>query len=381
MQTEVPQEVVPPLVPTAGAPPPPPPPPLSVVPPEAAVVEEYPFAFHGSAREYFRIWIVNVALTVLSVGLFSAWAKVRSERWFYGNTWVAGAPFEYLAQPIPILKGRLVALAFLGAYVLVGQLAPLAQPILIVLVGLATPWLVVSGLRFRARYSAWQSLNFRFTGQVGDAVKYFLLLFLLMLPTLGMILPYIKYRQRRFIVEEHRFGGSRFGFEADGANFYAIYLLGWLVAGGCMFGAGLLGAALIADIGGKGTGRYAGDLAQAAAFTMVGLVYAGMFVGWVFIAARVTNLTFNKATLGAHGFRSSLRARDLFGLYLGNTLAILLSVGLLVPWAQVRMARYRASHMHLLARGELGSLRAEDRAQRSATGAETADVFDVDLSL
>src|SRR5258706_8822062 len=93
---------------------------------------EYPFIFHGNAREYFRIWIVNLALSIATIGVFSAWAKVRRERYFYGNTWVAGAPFEYLADPINILKGRLIAVSLLIAYVLFGQFVPLAQSVLVI---------------------------------------------------------------------------------------------------------------------------------------------------------------------------------------------------------------------------------------------------------
>lgn len=70
---------------------------------------EYAFQFDGSAREYFRIWIVNLALSILSLGIFSAWAKVRTQRYFYGCTRLAGVPFEYLAKPLPILKGRIIA--------------------------------------------------------------------------------------------------------------------------------------------------------------------------------------------------------------------------------------------------------------------------------
>ncbi|MGH8171895.1 MAG: DUF898 family protein, partial [Rhodanobacteraceae bacterium] len=70
---------------------------------------EHPFEFSGDAKEYFRIWIVNLALSIVTLGIFSAWAKVRTQRYFYGNTRVAGVPFEYTAKPWPILKGRLIA--------------------------------------------------------------------------------------------------------------------------------------------------------------------------------------------------------------------------------------------------------------------------------
>ncbi|MEX1058239.1 MAG: DUF898 family protein, partial [Natronospirillum sp.] len=45
-----------------------------------------PVAFNGRGGEYFGIWIVNIALTVLTLGIYSAWAKVRNKRYFYGNT-------------------------------------------------------------------------------------------------------------------------------------------------------------------------------------------------------------------------------------------------------------------------------------------------------
>lgn len=359
------------------APPPAPPPRPAVVEPVAV---EHRFEFRGTAREYFRIWIVNLALTVLTIGIFSAWAKVRRERWFYGNTWVAGAPFEYLARPLPILKGRLVAVALLATYVLLGNVLPFVQPLLLVALGIATPWLVLSGLRFRARYSAWRSLNFRFTGDVGEAIKAWLLMYMLVIPTLGLIVPYMKYLQRRYQVEEHRFGGARFAFSADPGAFYVIYLVGWVLAGGGLFAAGVVAALVVPQMSGA-VDRVDPDVAVAVGYGMVGLAYVGLFVGWIWIAVGVTNLTFNRAALAAHGFRSTLRRRDLFALYLSNTAAILLSLGLLVPWAQVRMARYRAAHLALLARGDLEALRAEDRARRGAAGAETADAFDVDLSL
>ena len=36
--------------------------------------------FTGKAGEYFRIWIVNVCLSVVTLGIYSAWAKVRRKR-------------------------------------------------------------------------------------------------------------------------------------------------------------------------------------------------------------------------------------------------------------------------------------------------------------
>jgi uncharacterized membrane protein YjgN (DUF898 family) len=67
-----------------------------------------PFRFSGSGSEYFRIWIVNVVLSIVTLGIYSAWAKVRRKQYFYGSTRIQGASFEYLADPVKILKGRLI---------------------------------------------------------------------------------------------------------------------------------------------------------------------------------------------------------------------------------------------------------------------------------
>ena len=56
-----------------------------------------PFEFRGNGGEYFKIWIVNVLLTLITLGIYSAWATVRNNRYFYSNTFVNDVSFDYLA--------------------------------------------------------------------------------------------------------------------------------------------------------------------------------------------------------------------------------------------------------------------------------------------
>ncbi len=49
-----------------------------------------PFEFTGRGGEYFRIWIVNILLILLTLGIYSAWATVRKRLYFYGNIRLAG---------------------------------------------------------------------------------------------------------------------------------------------------------------------------------------------------------------------------------------------------------------------------------------------------
>ena len=50
-----------------------------------------PFIFSGKGSEYFSIWIVNIALTIVTLGIYSAWAKVRKMQYLYRNTALAGS--------------------------------------------------------------------------------------------------------------------------------------------------------------------------------------------------------------------------------------------------------------------------------------------------
>lgn len=74
------------------------------------------FEFRGDGIEYFKIWIVNILLTIVTLGIYSAWATVRNNRYFYSNLYLDNDNFRYLADPLTILKGRLIALAAFIAY-------------------------------------------------------------------------------------------------------------------------------------------------------------------------------------------------------------------------------------------------------------------------
>ena len=102
--------------------------------------------FHGKAGEYFRIWIVNILLTILTLGIYSAWAKVRNKQYFYASTTLDGSPFEYTANPITILKGRLVVVAVLVIYSATVRYYPAADIAFGLLFLISLPWLIMRGL-------------------------------------------------------------------------------------------------------------------------------------------------------------------------------------------------------------------------------------------
>lgn len=146
--------------------------------------QEVPFEFRGSVSEYFGIWIVNILLIILTLGIYSAWAKVRTNRYFYGNTLLEDAPFAYLALPLTILKGWAIAVVALVVYSVITNFIPWTAIIFFILFLLALPWVVVRAMAFRARNSAHRNIRFTFNASYGEAAKVFIGLTLLLPLTL-----------------------------------------------------------------------------------------------------------------------------------------------------------------------------------------------------
>ena len=340
---------------------------------------EYRFQFDGSAREYFRIWIVNLTLSILSLGIFSAWAKVRTQRYFYGCTRLAGVPFEYLAKPLPILKGRIIAVILFSSYVIAGQYSIGMQLGTALLIAVLAPWLIVRGAAFRARYSSWRGLNFRFIPDYCEAYIRFLVLGIPLILTLGMLYPWIKGKQKEFIVENHRFGGNWFRLLLRPGQFYPPYLIAWGVLTGWMMLFGFLMFGLV--IANLAAGN--GDEKPSTWFVMSMLVfmYSGYFVVLAYLAAALSNLIYNHVELDGRRFRSTLKGHRLLWIYTGNTIAILLSAGLLIPWAMVRLAHYRAECLSVLSADDFNGMCAESSASVDATAAEVDGLFDIDIGL
>ena len=112
--------------------------------------------FTGSGAEYFRIWVVNLFLTVLTLGIYSAWAKVRKARYFLQNTRLDGYVFDYHGAPVAVLRGRLIALVLLAAYTWgfdVSAQVGMGTLVLLIAVG---PWLFLRGQQFKFGNTSWR---------------------------------------------------------------------------------------------------------------------------------------------------------------------------------------------------------------------------------
>ncbi|HID31633.1 MAG TPA: DUF898 domain-containing protein [Desulfobacterales bacterium] len=320
-----------------------------------------PFEFKGTGSEYFKIWLVNVILSILTLGIYSPWAKVRRKQYFYGSTHIQGSSFEYLADPVKILKGRAMIVGFFVINSIVSDIVPIVGSILALAIVVIFPWLVVRSLAFNARNSALRNIRFGFEGTVGQAAKVYILWPILAAFTLGILSPYAYFRQKKFIVENSSYGTTNFRFTATAREYYWLFFSALMTM--------VLGFVVVAAFG---------FLFPPAAFLLGIAAYLYLFA---FFSVKTTNLLYNSSQLARHRLQATLRIKEYISLVVVNAVATALTLGVFYPWAKVRTLRYKLEHVTIVASGDLDSFIAKEQKQVSALGEEMSDFLDFDFGI
>ena len=385
-----------------------------------------------------------------------------------------------------ILKGRIIAVVFFVLYQLAGNYVPTLGIVLGLALFILAPWIIMKSLAFNARYSQYRNIRFGFHQDLKESATVFVLIpFLAFLPiiivvgllfstkalgpysiavlpylvpvvfliTFLAIYPYLVYRTKRYIADNHRYGNADFNLRLDGAKpFYNIYLKVGLILATVAICFFILAKALgitdimnslpNAEISGLQTSqRYIQnvdlkntelenldlenldldnlDLEQLGLEDLdlenfdlqnvdpsnsgnpdtdiqplpippelgVGLfimqilsmlIYLFIFA---YIAAHTYNLIYQNTDVGKHRLRANMKPGGLAMIYFTNTLGIIFTLGLFIPWAKVRTARYRADHTALQVNGDLDNFIARQDKHQAAFGEEFGEVFDLDVGI
>lgn len=331
------------------------------------------FTFTGSGSEYFRIWIVNLLLTLVTLGIYSAWAKVSKMRYFYGSTRLVGTSFEYHGDPIAILTGRLIAAAMFIVYTIVSGYSITAQLLMLVPLALAFPWLIWKSLQFKLYNSSYRGIRFGFRGNAGQAYWNYLGLPILTVLTLYLLTPLTHQRIKRFQHSESRFGATYFSFDGKVSSFCGAYLRTFVTT--------LVAFFLLAMVAGMMTGGGFTTMGPATTVSLVVGSYLVILLVVPVFLTQIQNLIWNNTRIKGHQFTCDMSWGRTTFIMATNLLGILFTLGLYTPFAQVRMMKYRMESMTLVPAGNLDEFVAGEKANPSANGEGAADLLDFDLSL
>ena len=127
-------------------------------------IDAHPMEFTGSGGEYFRVWIVNVLLSIITLGIYTPWARRRTAQYFYGHTLVAGSPLEFTAQQRRMVVGFVLLMLLTIAYQLAVNTGQDTAVALFLLGGaVLAPFIWASAMRFRLGATRWRGLRLQFT--------------------------------------------------------------------------------------------------------------------------------------------------------------------------------------------------------------------------
>lgn len=345
-----------------------------LLPSEENLPQPEPFIFHGRAAEYFRIWIVNTLLTILTVGIFAAWAKVRKRRYLRGSTEILGHRFDYRADPKRLLIGNLIIVTLFLAYSVLGSIYPVMRTGSIVMAVVLLPWIVARSLAFNAHNTAYRGMRFRFKPQLSPAVMVWIFKPILIVLTLGFYYPAWVRDRKHYVITNHRLGTGYFYFNGSSGPFYLAYLLAGMLV---IFAAGAGSVAV--NVMQSGPRHAAPGLWQLLPFFAI--YGTALFTAKHYIHAKLFNHIWNHTRLDDHRFLAKMDIGRWLGLQYTNILAVIGTCGLLYPWAVIRSMRYTASCMHLLPAGSIDNIERLGRSDGSAVGDTAAEFIGLDFGL
>jgi uncharacterized membrane protein YjgN (DUF898 family) len=332
-------------------------------------------SFTGSAGEYFKIWLVNTALTIITLGIYGAWAKVRREQYFHAHTVLDGHCFDYTANAWSILKGRILVLVLFMIIGVVGNISPALNVIMVGVLVIVMPWIITQALKFRTRYTSYRNISFRFTGSYGRTLLYFIVYPILSLFTLCTLLPLAKHRERRYVIDNLKYGTAPFKFSASVGSFYAAFLFAalLLVIPVGVFILRALMSTFFANIPAEieTTGR------------IVMLVSA--FIAFIFIGpllqVMLGRITWNNSAVGGFAMTYSITLGRYIWISFTNTILKLVTLGLATPYCAVRLYRYKIENLSLCGAPSLGGFIADKEQELRSFGDQAADLYDLGIDV
>ena len=308
--------------------------------------------YHGEGGALFGLMIVNVLLSIITLGIYSFWAKNKVREFHYGHTSLDGDRFASHGTGGELFAGALKAgllMGLLGGGLTAitemsrrGLIDPLVMFGAVAAFYLAIFFLMVIAVngarRYRLTRSSWRNIRFSFHGRwqqflgvvVGGAV--------LSVITLGLYTPWFQNSRRAFFVRNARFGSEPFLYDGKGKALFTEYL-------------------------------------KALRLTLptLGLI-------WVWYAAFKHRYFWNHTAMRGARFRSTVSGGQLFGLIFTNGLLVLITFGLAMPWAITRTHTFYCNALSL--HGTVDWAAIEQRAQTATATAEgLAESFDVDIGL
>jgi uncharacterized membrane protein YjgN (DUF898 family) len=391
-------------------------------------IEPFDLEFSGSGPEFFRVWIVNLLLNIVTVGFYTPFARRRTAQYFYSHTLVGGSPLEFTAQKRRMVFGFLLLVGIYVAFKLAAETGQHSTVSMFMLAGaVLAPYFWGSAMRFRLGATRWRGVRLQFTASWGEVYKASWPVFAIaliwiavvavftamtrdmaigsggrdvarqlfavpasawLLPVLGLLATVLciirlEFNYKSLLVLRARVGTQAGRWKPVYRDFVRIWLatLGVFIAGALVFA---LVVALVA-----GWFAWGGHKPKGAAMALVIAAGSIAFLFGVLLAsaparayrqARMFQLAWNNVGVSDIArFKSKLRTRSYVLLRVKNIFLSLLTLGFYRPFALVSEYRMKTESVTLHVKGGLDQLTGELVRQQDGLGDALADIAGLDL--
>ena len=352
----------------------------------ASLSSSLSFGWTGDTVTYVKLHITNLLLSIVTLGIYSSWAKVRTKRYFYGNTSLLDSSFDFDASPSLIFTARLTILFiifFLGF--LWGLFTNLHVNNLSLLLLLFIPYLIVRSHAFNAHHSMWRNVRFKFEKKQLPSDFHFVfmtlplvVLFLLFINTerlkdyevfhtvilsltiYGLLtFPINRWWIHRIRINQLSFGNLKFKFQIKLSQYIKIYIIHALPL------------------------VIVGILTENGSSIAVSLIF-GVFLLYLILLslfAHFKHLFWN----GIHTNENSKIKADFkpfeyaIKIMFLNHLIVIFTLGVLFPVAKVRNWRYIANNLSFHPSKTLGVVLQDSSETENVLAAESVEGFDFDI--
>ena len=303
--------------------------------------------FHGNGSSLFGIFVINVLLTLLTLGIYYFWGKAKIRRYMHSQTELHNSRFSNHTTGGELCIGWIKAIIIIVTIVLISEIPSffwedmthewitmLAFYGLLLFVFL--PVAIVGSLRFRLSRTSYQGIRFSFRGNVKTFFKIYYIGLLKTIFTLGLYYPYFETEIRQFLTNGIRFGTGHFEFAGTGRALFWHFVLAVLLT----------------------------------PFTL-GLC-------WYWYWARKTRYYWSCTTFEGTSFHSTFVGSRLLSLKVGNFILLVITLGLAWPWVAVRNNRFLCDYLVLSDPPDFSSI-AQDFSDAGTTGEGLSDYLNFEF--
>ncbi len=278
--------------------------------------------FEGKGFDFFKIFLVDVLLNIISLSLLYPRAIVREVRYLWSQTTLGTSSFEFggttktafNAYMKTLLFFVIVCLILLGEVLLI-DFAGLQNTLGASMLELPTIWLAVivliplvlhGDLNFFINNTSWRSVTAIYTGKLSEMTGINLRGTILTSLTLGIYSAWYETQLYKYVTENIRFGSLRFSYDGTSKELFKIYLKGFLL----------------------------------------GIVTLGIYHIWNFRDLYNYSVNHTMVRKGDQEFslHSDANSREVFELLVGNVLLVMLTLGFGTSWAIIRTCRFMINH-------------------------------------